>query len=43
MLASTLPWKTGAAIAGATIYVIDPEGQVSDFASTGPISVKLVK
>lgn len=43
VLASTLPWKTGAAVAGASIYVIDPEGQSGDYASTGAMPVKLVK
>jgi len=43
VVASTLPWKSGGAVAGASIYVTDGEYQSSHSASSGPISVKLGK
>jgi hypothetical protein len=35
------PWKSGTAVVGASIYLVDDNGQTSDFASTGPITVRL--
>jgi hypothetical protein len=43
IVASTTPWKSGAAVAGATVYVVDQDYQSSRYASTGAMSVKLVK
>ena len=43
VVASTVPWKTGAAVAAASVYVADQDFQSSDYASTGPMAVKLVK
>ena len=43
VLASTLPWKGGSAIAGVSVSISDTESNVSDWASSGPVQVKLVK
>jgi len=43
VVASTLPWKSGASVAGATVFISDATGQSSDYASSGPIAVKLSK
>ncbi|HEU5224790.1 MAG TPA: hypothetical protein VFV29_03215 [Actinomycetota bacterium] len=41
IVASNAPWKNGAAIASATVYIVDANFQSSDYAASGPISVKL--
>jgi hypothetical protein len=43
IVASALPWKSGAAAAGGTVYITDATYQGSDYASSGPIAVKLSK
>ena len=43
VVASALPWKSGAAAAGGTVYITDATYQGSDYASSGPIAVKLSK
>ena len=43
VIASNLPWKAGAAVAGVSMYAVDPLGQSGHYASTGPVAVKLVK
>jgi hypothetical protein len=43
IVASTAPWKSGAAVTGATVYVVDQDYQSSHYASTGAMSVKLTK
>jgi hypothetical protein len=43
VVAQTQPWKSGAAVIGATVYVVDEEYQQSRSASSGPIAVKLTK
>jgi hypothetical protein len=35
------PWRNGTAVVGASVYVIDENGSDADYASTGPITVKL--
>jgi hypothetical protein len=39
--ASVAPWKTGTAVVGAAITVIDPQGFTGDYASSGPVTVRL--
>jgi len=40
--AAVSPWKNGAAVAGATVYIADRASfQDSDAASTGPLAVRL--
>jgi hypothetical protein len=40
--ATQSPWKNGTAVLGATVYIADAaQFQDSDFASTGPIEVRL--
>ncbi len=43
VLASTLPWKAGSAIAGVSVSIEDTDGQTNDWATSGPVQVKLVK
>ena len=43
VMASTSPWKTGSAVAVASIYIIDDQAQSSDTADSGPVAVKLRK
>jgi len=43
VVASTLPWKSSASVAGATVYLADATYQASHYASSGPIAVKLGK
>lgn len=39
--ASTAPWKNGAAVTGATVYIADAQFESSHYASSGPVSIKL--
>ena len=39
--ASSSPWKTGTAVVGASVDVIDENMTTSDFASSGPVTVRL--
>lgn len=39
--ASVVPWKTGTAIAGASVILVSNDYQSSDYGSTGPVTVKL--
>jgi hypothetical protein len=39
--AAVSPWKTGSAVAGATIYLSDLTGSDSDGASSGPVAIRL--
>ena len=39
--AAVAPWKTGTAVVGASVVVIDENGSTSDFASSGPVTVRL--
>ena len=41
VIASTIPWKSGAAVAGATISITDANNNGSDYASSGATAVKL--
>lgn len=43
IVASTMPWKPGGAVVGASIAVVDSTYQESDTASSGPVAVKLTK
>lgn len=37
------PWKSGSAVIGASVSVAAPDFQSSDFASSGPIQIRLSK
>ena len=39
--ASVAPWKNGTAVIGASVYLTDANGSDSDYATSGPIVVKL--
>jgi hypothetical protein len=39
--AAVSPWKVGPAVVGASIYVTDENGSDSDYATTGPVTVRL--
>jgi len=39
--AAVAPWKTGTAVVGASVYLIDDNMSASDYASTGPVTVRL--
>ena len=39
--AAVSPWKVGTAVVGATVYVSDEFGSDSDYASSGPVTVRL--
>jgi len=39
--ATTVPWKSGAAVATATVQVVDSQFQTSDNGTSGPVPVKL--
>lgn len=41
--AAVAPWKTGTAVVGATVNVIDPQGFTADDASSGPVTVRLTQ
>ncbi len=43
VIAGSSPWKTGTAVVGANLSVIDPNMTSSDDASTGPITVRLTQ
>jgi len=43
VVAAMLPWKHGVAVVGARVSISDSTFQDSDYASTGPVSVKLTK
>lgn len=43
VVASTIPWKSGAAVIGATISITDANMNGSDYASSGAIAVKLTR
>jgi hypothetical protein len=39
--AAVSPWKVGTAVVGASIYVTDENGSDSDYATSGPVTVRL--
>jgi len=39
--AAVSPWKVGTAVVGASIYVTDENGSDSDYATSGPVAVRL--
>lgn len=39
--AAVAPWKVGTAVAGASVYVVDEQGSDSDYATSGPVAVRL--
>jgi len=41
VVATTMPWKNGTAVAGASIYIVDKNASTSDGAGSGLITVKL--
>lgn len=43
VVASTMPFKAGAAAAGATVSIADASFEANDYASTGAVMVKLAR
>ena len=43
IVADTSPWKSGAAVAGASAFVSSPDFNTSHYASTGAIAIKIGK
>lgn len=41
VVASSVPWKSGTAVVGASVYLVSDDYQSSDYASSGPVTVKL--
>jgi hypothetical protein len=41
VVAGIVPWKSGSAVAGARVHLVDPGFQESHYASTGAVSIKL--
>jgi hypothetical protein len=39
--AAVSPWKVGAAVVGASIYVTDENGSDSGYATSGPVTIRL--
>jgi hypothetical protein len=39
--ATVSPWKNGTAVVGASVYICDVQCSDSDYASTGPLTVRL--
>jgi hypothetical protein len=39
--ATVSPWKVGTAVVGASIYLTDENGSDSDYATSGPLTVRL--
>lgn len=41
VVASVVPWRAGAAVAGARVHIASPDFNDSHYASTGAVSIKL--
>lgn len=41
VVAGSVPWRNGAAVAGASVFIVGPDWEQSHSASTGPVEIKL--